>query len=1836
MTEKKQGGEITIRPGGTTPGLEPNQAVTVDKTQGQPGLGQTPAAVPALAPPPKAPAPLPDSEMEPALPAQGGAALRQKMIDAGAPSLQVDEWVAEKRQAMLDAGAPADEVGAYWGDKGEPNMDKAAAIAAANLSTLSPVQQAKLADSPMDALMAGFMMSASGLAMRGRSPDIVLPQDAGLLYSVASGAGQIFGDLPFNIAGAGVGMAGGTAVAGPVGTVVGGFAGGAALPAAIRHVLMDQYSHTGGTKTWGEFWGRVSNVLWETGKETAVGTAGGVIGAKVGVKVFAAAGGGTKGAIAGVSASLPTMAVTGTAVGGALEGHVPDAKDFQAAVILAFGMHFAGATVGATNRYVQSKRGKAVEQNFQDIYANTGIHPMEAVMRAQTDEVLRQEILAPRDDAGQRRTPGFDAIKPPEPKPYTEYKPEVTAKTEEVHHAPKPAKKVIEDVEQQAFDEQRMGLLEVQITEYKEKAAAAKAGGRASEALNFSSMVEKQEGQLAKLKEKYAETEVEPPSPAQAVAPEIVAGIERLAGALDSTVSSTGAVGRFQIDPQRAKQYGFDPTGLQNREYAEGVARTILADFDQRFQGNTLDTLVAWKTDVVRTQAWINQGRPLEGMPIDVQRYLQLAEAQNVLKAGIGDLVLDANLRARGDNGGWVPEATPSGVRYAVGKEKFDWLFDPKWKNTDAVRLVKGGRGPNGQLLPDTIVPAPELITGYVKKLINMAGTKLQFDLEGKVRGASSGRFIDQVTLNGRTVRREADMIFMPNGSDAQIRLIMGNLGPMEIFFHELGHTLARDFHRLSEDPGRVMSADVPLSATMRKELVENSQIYRAKHWQGGTSKAYLNTSSELFADAVGAYLSNPAARKRMPLFSAEYGPKLKPFLDVVEKNLPIRVGPGEEWGPPPGQEQAAGAGNGGAGVPPAGGGNVPAVPGAPGAPPPKPKQIEDNTMKYTPDEMIDKINSIVAPPAKGGILPDWLNPRKLWAGFDMQLQPARNLDKKVKTEMGYAGIEDMARMTYASRDTAQYFMRVGPVDPVTRAQTSETNWVKAYENVKENGGTLEGFLAYRLAQRTIEKAEQGIATGVDLKIAERYVNHKEVRGKYEAGSAMMREVKDASIDYATDSGIFSGEAAAAMKELNREHIVMRRVIDDTYNPPRPGLGFQPRTPVKRMKGSDLDIVDPNTAEVDNLHTIIAMADRNRAVGNIVNMIEAWRAKQPKQIEDGKDIPFYKIEDLDGDVPVGKAGRGVILDENGVPVPDRVVKGLQPFMAMRQFSSRAGTDDFVYFRNGKAERWRASDPDLAKLMQAMFVGDSDMKPIVDMMAKVADMQRLGITTDPSFPLRTLTYGQFTTSVFAEQGSAVPYKDIMKGVMGVWKQDAGFMEWWRNGGAGSSIIDYGRRYLDQDMHRIFEQSSTFDSLTNTFKHPIEAWKSFGRTLDVMARYGNYRAGTESGTEPFKAAMLSRKAYLDYAEPFAAQAVNKWARTTVFMPSGFKDLEQFTQAMRDRPAVTAALGAAILTTPTALVAALNWVADQDLPENEKSTNIQQWQRDAAWIFPKVGGLQLKIAKPPGPGTFLFSTLPNRYFDWLRAEHPKEFGLWAAELPKSLLPTFTNQVVPPMIPVIGTPVVENWANQRMLTGRPLIPKSMEDASGPMQYTADTSETAKAISSLIGPASMVGANVSPITIDNYARGWLGTMPLKLLKVLEEKAGVKERGRPKEAADNFFVGSFFIRNPGAGQALEDFHSEIKVLKAGRADLRLALERHDASEIKDATTWKAAISLTTLETAISNQRKVVNAIYRDKDMTDGEKITRVDSIMLLMTKEAQAGALIIRQLKAGTAPPATP
>ena len=232
-----------------------------------------------------------------------------------------------------------------------------------------------------DFLQAGFEQSVVSLAVQPQSKEAkrAANLEKSIVQEGAQALGTVTGDLPAFIAG----FLGGTAAGiktGP-GAVVTGFAGSFAFPAVLRTVMMDAYEN-GDIDSFSRFWDLFTETTYEGAKGWLTGAATG--GARLAVAPIANK---LPGVFLGNTLTTATEIATFTTVGAALEGRVPEPKEFVVGAIAVGGLK-AGAKIAKTTQ--QSYR--SVRDKLQDIYASNGRRPLEVMEDSAQAHTIREDL----------------------------------------------------------------------------------------------------------------------------------------------------------------------------------------------------------------------------------------------------------------------------------------------------------------------------------------------------------------------------------------------------------------------------------------------------------------------------------------------------------------------------------------------------------------------------------------------------------------------------------------------------------------------------------------------------------------------------------------------------------------------------------------------------------------------------------------------------------------------------------------------------------------------------------------------------------------------------------------------------------------------------------------------------------------------------------------------------------------------------------------------------------------------------------------------------------------------------------------------------------------------------------------------------------------------------------------------------------------------------------------------------------------------------------------------------------------------------------------------------
>lgn len=1446
--------------------------------------------------------------------------------------------------------APAAASGG-WQDQSVPVIDpERDSKAVDNLVQSSPYM--KDAKNPYEAFVAGLQMSASVIPFK--QPDLQVPKNASFFSKLSQALGQGIGDIPANVvgffsgaaagtaAGAAVPGAGETGVSEAIGAAVGAGAGTTAVPQAVREVMSDYYQQKDKPPmTAADFTHMVARSAWNITKSAAIGAVGGGVGSKA-AGIVGEAGGG---AFSQTAANLAGFTAGATGAQAAIDHKMPDAEDFAISTIA--GLTLAGAGhIAAGGKFVPNEAGEQVIKNQHEIYRQTGIPPWEQVHISKGDPKLSDELVS-RDVNGDPVIPKFNSQRPPEPEQeFTQPKPSPFVVARQMPDGTvkygKPGDIHFNLLDDAEFERKGPGHVNIEEKDMgfavpggpfmsRTEAAAALGQPGRLESMRAAGLAKEGFGQrqastgprsALTIGDEHADqvSQLTTDAHISQHVDQLLPQVRALERSGDQAISPKGAIGRYQIMPGTARQYGFDPEKLSDPVYNEKVARTVLADLSRRFHGDTEAILVAYNAGPGRAMRFVRDGRDTEELPYETQKYLE--------HAGFGG---------------------------------------------------KGGKPPTPPVPPEE-PPAPE-------------------------------------------------------GENP----------------HEVPSAREQDFSKLTDE----------------------MMVSR-------------------FQDAIGEQPSRPA---------------------------------------------------------------------------------------------------------KGG------NIMRLWVS---ELESTRAIDRQLttkglqdpKTDLTF---EDMMRQTYASDDRTNYMMMKGNIDPITLDEKEGPALVDVLGKIKDAGGSMDEFDAYRVAQRTLDLAKRGVDTGVFKGgvVEAGNVIQRPAFQKYKAINDAMQDWKRGGLEYGRDSGLFAQKNIDAM-EAASSHVSLRRIRgdDDAFKTTLGASGgLKVRNPLKAMEGSNKQIVKPLLADIDNMRQIVRMSDRNRAVGHLLGGQDALTGAQRKNLEDMgiTMLPAPEVKAM-----LAEPGSSLFKPYSMTPEQEAAVA---PFAIESNKNATSG-NRFTFYRKGVPEVWQARDAELAALIRgAESKGDATTISIFGhiinldkILSTPAKLERAGIMGNLDTALTVPGKHQLTAWAL-DPLHPPPYITMVKGLKDVLTKGDAYWDLMKRGGLSGAMTDMDmakavdKAVGDQDILR---ETGALEKTWNTVSHPLHFAQSITEALTEAEKIGYYKRAVAGGLDPNKAAMMGRRAYLDFSEKGTSVIAQRMAKNIPFFRAtllGIKYVRDGVQTDVKGTFLRVTLG--LIGAQMALYA-LNRGTDQYLDPKDRYTSLPQWQRDMYFITPPIMGVRHKLGRPYVIGPLVGVPL-ERMMEAEFEKNPRAFD--------DFLGSWLDEMVPNPIPATVRPVLEQISNHNFFTGKPMVSDSLKEATADQQYTDNTSEVAKRVSSLLGEHRGLGvAEVSPIILDNYVQAWSGTIGMTVLHTLDAVLG--KDTMLNDWKDNIFVKGFVVANPRMNtQQLDDFYKDAEKFTALHRDVALEIRRGDPDQaLADKTeVGRKASMVIKIEHALSVQRTALHALAKRDDMNKDEK-----------------------------------
>ena len=723
-----------------------------------------------------------------------------------------------------------------------------------------------------------------------------------------------------------------------------------------------------------------------------------------------------------------------------------------------------------------------------------------------------------------------------------------------------------------------------------------------------------------------------------------------------------------------------------------------------------------------------------------------------------------------------------------------------------------------------------------------------------------------------------------------------------------------------------------------------------------------------------------------------------------------------------------------------------------------------------------------------------------------------------------------LARNLRGSYGAAASFLQSGIADFRTRAVRLGTSLEDALKGVS---GRIDSFRNFLVAKQAQELHRQGKETGLVRADVDAVVNKYLADPDFVDAFAKVRAWQDSVLQYAVDAGYVTQQGAAAMRAMNRDYVPFARVFEigagevsreASFGTGR-GLNVGKVTSLRKRTGSTRDIVDPLESMVHNAYAIITASEKaaiNRAIADLSK--EPGMGKWVEKIANPKERLEVTIEKLREQLE--DAGADVSN------VPDDLILNFYRDAGKAPY----GENIIRVVREGKPEYYRLKS-DLYDAFNALDAEDSGM--LVRVLSSPAQLLRAGVTLTPDFALSNFIRDAVSSAVINKYG-LLPFEASVKGLAAMIRNPKLVSEWAASG--GSQSIEAG--FFDRQKSFQFLKDKIAKDLTPAeralvvVKSPLRALRWMTERVESATRIGEYQkafqAGVRSGLpegEARRLAAFESRDRQDFAKGGAKTKILRHA--AAFWNAGLQANVTLASAFKNRPVRTVLQGLAYVTIPKLLEQALNW-NDNDYWDRP------QWERDLFFMIPigKDENGKSKFLRIPTPFEIgiIFGTIPGRMLQWAREKDPKALD--------GLMHNVLAQTIPNPVPQIGQVLVadaltgkQGWDIWR---GREVVPDSLADLPPELQWTEQTSLTAKKIGAALG--------FSPMKVDHIIAGTTGGLGRQLVHNVADRAISAVTGEPVTARGTA-PGMRFVTTPAGitSEAVTQFYDELERLRTVRA-----------------------------------------------------------------------------------------
>jgi hypothetical protein len=441
----------------------------------------------------------------------------------------------------------------------------------------------------------------------------------------------------------------------------------------------------------------------------------------------------------------------------------------------------------------------------------------------------------------------------------------------------------------------------------------------------------------------------------------------------------------------------------------------------------------------------------------------------------------------------------------------------------------------------------------------------------------------------------------------------------------------------------------------------------------------------------------------------------------------------------------------------------------------------------------------------------------------------------------------------------------------------------------------------------------------------------------------------------------------------------------------------------------------------------------------------------------------------------------------------------------RQMGKATGNrNGVVWFMDGGQQRYYLVD-DQYVLQAITSLEFSGMKgPMMNAMSAMKNILTMGVTASPFFKIRNLIRDSVQV-IGTSAISANPAKNLADG----WKLTDPKHDVYFRLLAGGGTIHFGTMYEGSEAKRvqalvesgvdrstILGDEKQVQAFYRKFIEPgITAYNELGNRGESVNRAALYAQLIKQGVSHADASLQARD-LMDFSMQGSFATVRFLTQIVPFLNARLQGMYKLGRATKEDPKRMAYVTGAVVMASLGLLAAYG--DDDDWRKREN------WDRDNYWWF-KFGGQAFRVPKPFEIGAI--GTLAERSAELLFDDE-----MSGTQFRARIMDLLSSNLAMNPIPQLVKPMMDVYANKDAFSGRPIETMSMERLAPEYRFTANTSVTARALSTTLNEAaSLIGKEaLSPVQIDSLIKGyfgWLGVVSVGMADMVTRPA----LGEPKK-----------------------------------------------------------------------------------------------------------------------------